>query len=186
MTKYSFAEQFLYTVDPKFPKAILDEMFEQCKNFQYETSTTYKPEGQNMRASKQHWLEWDTWIAGIMNNLFISANKHYFHYDLDHFDSGIQVTKYETNDYYDWHSDMLPVESLQDYSRKLSMSLLLNDDFEGGELEIAHPKQMESFTVKLKAGTVAIFPAWVKHRVKKVTSGTRYSLVAWMNGPHFK
>ena len=45
---------------------------------------------------------------------------------------------------------------------------------------------MESFTVKLKAGTVAIFPAWVKHRVKKVTSGTRYSLVAWMNGPHFK
>ena len=39
MTKYSFAEQFLYTVDPKFPKAILDEMFEQCKNFQYETST---------------------------------------------------------------------------------------------------------------------------------------------------
>ena len=81
---------------------------------------------------------------------------------------------------------MLTVESLQNYSRKLSMSLLLNDEFEGGELEIANPKQMESFTVDLKAGTCAIFPAWVKHRVKPVTSGTRYSIVAWMNGPQFK
>ena len=83
---------------------------------------------------------------------------------------------------------MLPTKSngKENYSRKLSMSLLLNDEFEGGELEIANPLQMESFTVELKAGTVAVFPAWVKHRVKPVTSGTRYSLVAWMNGPQFK
>ena len=186
MTLHCFTQQFLYTVDPKLPKLILDEMFNQCKAFQYVTSTTYRPEGQDMRSSKQHWLEWDTWIAGIINNIFISANNDYFHYDLDHFDSGLQITKYDVGDYYDWHTDMLTVESLQNYSRKLSMSMLLNDEFEGGELEIAHTQTNESFTVDLKAGTCAIFPAWVKHRVKPVTSGTRYSIVAWMNGPQLK
>ena len=186
MTLHCFDQQFLYTVDPQLPKPILDEIFKQCKAFEFETSKTYKPRGQSIRSSVQHWLEWDTWIAGIINNIFVSANRHYFHYDLDHFDSGLQITKYEVNDFYDWHTDMLPVESLDHYSRKLSMSLLLNDEFEGGEFEIANPKQMESFTVDLKAGSCAIFPAWVKHRVKPVTSGTRYSIVAWMNGPQFK
>lgn len=183
-----FTDHFLYTVDPKFPKPILNEIFKQCKNLNYTTSPTYKPEGQDIRNSKQHWLSWDTWIAGIIHNIFVSANNDYFHYDLDHFDSGIQVTRYEINDHYDWHTDMLPTKSngKENYSRKLSMSLLLNDEFEGGELEIANPLQMESFTVELKAGTVAVFPAWVKHRVKPVTLGTRYSLVAWMNGPQFK
>lgn len=183
-----FTEKFLYTVDPKLPKIILNEMYNQCKNLHFVDSKTFQTEGQYARQSKQHWLEWDTWIAGIIHNIFISANNHYFNYDLNHFDSGIQVTRYGLNDYYGWHTDMLPVKSnnKEDYSRKLSMSLLLNDDFEGGELEIANPMQMESFTVELKAGTVAIFPAWVKHRVKPITKGTRYSLVAWMNGRNFK
>ena len=183
-----FTEHFLYTVDPKLPKIILNEMFNQCKNLHFTDSKTFQTEGQNVRQSKQHWLQWDTWIAGIIHNIFISANNDYFHYDLNHFDSGIQVTRYGLNDHYGWHTDMLPVKSnnKENYSRKLSMSLLLNDDFEGGELEIANPMQMESFTVELKAGTVAVFPSWVKHRVKAVTKGTRYSLVAWMNGRNFK
>ena len=183
---YSFASQFVYTVDPQLPKPILDEMFKQCKALHFTESLTFKPEGQDIRNSKQHWLPWDTWIASIIHNIFVSANNHYFHYDLDHFDSGVQVTKYEVNEHYSWHVDMLPVESRDLNSRKLSMSLLLNDEFEGGELEVANPQRMESFTVDIKAGTCAIFPAWVKHRVKPVTSGTRYSLVAWMNGPQFK
>ena len=44
----------------------------------------------------------------------------------------------------------------------------------------------ELFTVQLKAGTVAIFPAWIKHRVKPVTSCKTYWLFSWMYGPEFK
>ena len=95
-----FTEHFLYTVDPKLPKIILNEMFNQCKNLHFTDSKTFQTEGQNVRQSKQHWLQWDTWIAGIIHNIFISANNDYFHYDLDHFDSGIQVTRYGLNDNY--------------------------------------------------------------------------------------
>jgi len=51
-----FTDHFLYTVDPKFPKPILNEIFKQCKNLNYTTSPTYKPEGQDIRNSKQHWF----------------------------------------------------------------------------------------------------------------------------------
>ena len=32
-------------------------------------------------------------------------------------------------------------------------------------------------------GAVVVFPSWVRHRVTPVTRGTRYSAVAWFNGP---
>jgi predicted 2-oxoglutarate/Fe(II)-dependent dioxygenase YbiX len=34
-------------------------------------------------------------------------------------------------------------------------------------------------------GTVTVFPSFVWHRVKPVTSGTRYSLVNWHQGRPF-
>jgi PKHD-type hydroxylase len=35
-------------------------------------------------------------------------------------------------------------------------------------------------------GTVIVFPSFVIHEVKKITAGTRRSLVTWVNGPRFK
>ena len=182
-----FSDKYLWTSEPNIPKSVLNEMFEQCKNAEFENSTIIGDGSGLMsetRTSKQHWLCWDTWIAGIMYNIFISANNDYFHYDLHHFDSGIQVTKYETNQHYGWHVDELPTVPPK-LPRKLSMSLLLNDDFEGGELQLARDKE-EVITIDMKAGSVCVFPSWIMHRVKPVTKGTRYSLVAWMNGPEFK
>ena len=37
-----------------------------------------------------------------------------------------------------------------------------------------------------KQGTAIAFPSYVLHGVKPVTTGTRYSLVAWITGPEFK
>ena len=120
-----------------------------------------------------------------MHNMFISANNDYFHYELDHFDSGIQATKYQVGQEYQWHTDTGQGDKNGKLPRKLSMSFVLGEDFEGGELEIFYPSDQKILTHNLKPGTVCIFPAWVSHRVKPVTSGTRYSLVAWMNGPDF-
>ena len=184
MMEESFAEKVLYTVNPNFPKLILDEILNQCKELDFVPSVT--GEGlTSRRASNHSWLCWDTWIAGIMHNIFISSNNDYFHYDLDHFDSGIQVTRYETNQYYKWHVDQgrFPADRLP---RKLSMTLLLNDSFSGGEFQIYNSITQEEKTVPMKAGEIVIFPSWIVHRVKPVKSGTRYSLVAWMNGPQFK
>ena len=186
MSLTPFADNILYTVDPLIPQPILDAMLDQCKNLTFKRSLAGEDKGvpSNIRTSSQHWLTWDSWIAGIMHNIFISANNDYFHYDLDHFDSGIQVTRYDKNQKYGWHIDQqLCPDRLP---RKLSMTLLLNDNFSGGEFEIHNTLKRKDEIISLKAGSACIFPAWVMHRVKPVKSGTRYSLVAWMNGPQFK
>ena len=46
------------------------------------------------RSSKVAWINWDEWIAGIIHNIMISANKEYFKYDLTHFQTHIQATIY--------------------------------------------------------------------------------------------
>jgi PKHD-type hydroxylase len=66
--------------------------------------------------------------------------------------------------------------------RKLSLVLLLNDEFEGGDFELLWPGNK----IPLKKGRVILFPSILMHRVKPVTKGTRKSLVAWMQGPNFK
>jgi PKHD-type hydroxylase len=38
----------------------------------------------------------------------------------------------------------------------------------------------------LSKGSIVVFPSHVWHRVKPVTSGTRYSLVVWSIGDPFK
>lgn len=59
----------------------------------------------------------------------------------------------------------------------LSIIGLLNDDYEGGEIEI-----FEDTKIKPKTGEVLIFPSifLYPHRVCEVTKGTRYSFVSWV------
>ena len=192
----SFTEKICYVTDTKLPPIILDEILKQVKDLDYQRSRIgYLSENPNLpnegmessaRTSTQAWLCWDTWIAGIMHNMFISANNDYFHYDLNHFDSGIQATKYQVGQEYNWHTDTGEGDGIGKLPRKLSMSFVLGEDFEGGELQIFYPPDQQIITHNLKPGTVCIFPAWISHRVKPVTSGIRYSLVAWMNGPDFR
>ena len=66
------------------------------------------------------------------------------------------------------------------------MSLVLDTEFTGGALEIYDPFKHENLSFDIQPGHVVIFPSWISHRVQPVTSGTRYSLVAWMNGPEFR
>ena len=63
------------------------------------------------------------------------------------------------------------------------MSIILNDDYKGGELEIKGPL---NFNIPNTMGTIIVFPSYFTHRVKPVRRGTRYSLVAWFGGPKFK
>ena len=68
-------------------------------------------------------------------------------------------------------------------------SLLLNDDFEGGELQLecGSPVQEERHqTVKLAKGDIIFFPSFHWHRVLPVTSGERHSLVGWVCGPNWR
>ena len=63
-------------------------------------------------------------------------------------------------------------------SRKLSFSLQLSneDDYEGGELQFLSDENISYYAPK-KRGTLVIFDSRSRHRVTKVRSGVRRSLV---------
>ena len=73
--------------------------------------------------------------------------------------------------------------------RKISVSAILNEDYEGGELQfktLTPMGKVQIATVKGNKGDVIVFPSYINHRVTPVTKGTRYSVVAWYGGPPFK
>ena len=68
--------------------------------------------------------------------------------------------------------------------RKLSMSLLLNDDYEGGNFNFRwFTDKIDEVSLRLKKGDAIFFPSAIQHKVDPVTKGNRYSVVKWYGGP---
>lgn len=155
-------------------------------------------ENKKRRKSKVAWVEED-WVYNLINPFMMEANKKSgWNFDITSSESP-QLTKYEKDDFFGWHIDGhsdslstydLPENKFLDKNvRKISMTILLNDDYEGGnfqfgffdsgEVSISNPK----FSTK---GSIIFFPSFMHHQVAPVTKGIRYSLVAWFLGPPFK
>jgi PKHD-type hydroxylase len=91
--------------------------------------------------------------------------------------------RYETGDHYDkLHIDSLPEE----ITRKISFSLFLNDDFEGGDFEMLGEKLAYEHLNTTRKGKLCVFPSFLPHRVTTVTSGTRYVIFGFLLGPRLK
>ena len=110
-----------------------------------------------------------------------------------------QLTCYGEGGFYNFHRDgagdhfsayhNVTNAFVHGYVRKLSMSVLLNDDFSGGCFEFAFYKNKECSIERvtdMKSGSIIVFPSCVEHRVSPVLKGTRYSLVSWFLGPPFE
>ena len=107
----------------------------------------------------------------------------------------MQLTRYRKGGFYDFHmdgkADHLSTYDMPDnrfmhgHVRKISMSIILNDNFEGGAFEFAsYNKEECSITpIEAKAGDLIFFCSGMEHRVAPVTKGVRYSLVNWFLGP---
>lgn len=97
----------------------------------------------------------------------------------------LQYTRYGVDGHYNWHFDECnwPHMNRPDSVRKLSFTLLLNDEFEGGEFQMKLPDEK---TIQLKKGDIVIFHSDILHRVSPVISGTRESLVGWIQGPPWR
>lgn len=130
------------------------------------------------------------WIINKLDWAIREVNKKFYCFDITSFNS-FQYAEYYANNggKYDWHSDSHLCSSNDKFgntsgntTRKLTLCLLLNDDFEGGEFEISCPNNKVDF----KKGRLIIFPSVVRHKVNPVTVGVRKSLVVWMQGPNFR
>jgi PKHD-type hydroxylase len=112
-----------------------------------------------------------------------------------------QIAEYRKGQFYNWHcdgkSDSLSVYKKEDVGenefllgnvRKLSLTLNLNDGYEGGQFELAKLDRdgIRVMGVDNTIGSITIFPSFLMHRVRPVTKGIRYSLVMWFLGPPFK
>lgn len=87
-------------------------------------------------------------------------------------DSGYDLLKYDVGGFYTQHTD-----SFITHPRAISCSLILNDDYSGGEFAFFD----RELVYKLKKGSVITFPSnhLYPHEIMPVTSGTRYSIITW-------
>lgn len=187
--KINFSEHTLFNYSNAVPPNLIKEILAEINSREFEKATVTGGDLQNdlheIRSTMIQWINPESWIGGICNNLLMASNSRYFFYDLTQWIDGIQVTVYEEGDHYGWHTDCTSYLKAPDaLDRKLSMSLLLNDNYEGGELEFQY--QPLDKKIKPKAGEAIIFPSWLPHRVLPVTKGKRISIVAWLSGPVFK
>lgn len=88
-------------------------------------------------------------------------------------DGGYNFLKYLPGSYYRQHVDSGTV-----IHRTLSIIILLNDAFEGGEISFFDGQ----YRVPVKANQVVVFPSnfLFPHQVETITSGIRYSIATWV------
>ena len=88
----------------------------------------------------------------------------------------IEILKYENTGFYTWH-----VDHFASVPRTMSCILLLNNDYEGGNLCFRNPDGSEEWEVEVKPNRMIIWPSnfLYPHTVKPITKGKRYSVVAW-------
>ena len=140
----------------------------------------------------------DQWVYDTIWPFMMQANAEAgWHYDIKSAESS-QVTRYKKGGFYSFHKDgggchlakyNNPTNAfLHDHVRKLSMTVLLNESFEGGDFEFAsYNKEKCTITpVEMNQGDIVVFPSCMEHRVAAITKGIRYSLVTWFLGPPFR
>ena len=132
------------------------------------------------------WIKPDRLINRAFYGFVKEANDNFFHYDLDGHEV-LQLSKYEENGHYKWHTDNPNLSEQTDVIRKLSASIQLSDPstYEGGEFQLYDGETPIVPEIK-NQGSVIVFDARDWHRVTPITSGVRYSLVMWAVGPRFK
>lgn len=161
-----------------------------------------------IRNSKNAWIPTTHWIGGFLWHYIQRSNRENFCYDLTAIDGeNIQYTQYEPGQFYNWHidagidsfykpqqiicsganiaQDFVTVQG--EYVRKLSFVLQLSDidEYTGGELQLLDNNHKTFFAPKQR-GTMILFDSRTPHRVRKVKSGIRKSLVGWVCGPRWK
>jgi len=150
------------------------------------------------RISYTSWTN-EQWVIDLVWPYMLEANELAgWNFDITAVES-MQITKYKPGSFYGWHrdgsSDCLSAYNNPDNKfthgkvRKLSMTVLLNGNYQGGEFQFASYNKLEPYVHApdfKNAGSIIVFPSWIEHQVAPVTKGTRYSLVAWFVGPPFK
>jgi hypothetical protein len=143
-------------------------------DFNVRKTYTYSLSNQHENMSAVHWF-------CLLSYFFSNYIKKYSQ-DLNILDlplsklDDIAILKYQDKGFYTWH-----VDHAASVPRSLSCILLLNNDYEGGNLCFKNPDGSGEWEVEVKPNRMIIWPSifLYPHTVKPVTKGKRYSVVAW-------
>jgi hypothetical protein len=127
-------------------------------------------------------IESNRWLFQRMAGLVKNLNDSFFNLDVNYIEN-LQFVKLEadTDGFIQRHTDSLYTST---GTRKLSFNVVLNDQFDGGDL-LLHLGS-EPTVLPNVAGSAYVYPAYVLREVTNVTSGVRYSLSGTIVGPRFK
>jgi PKHD-type hydroxylase len=123
---------------------------------------------------------------GKLFELVEFANEEIFGFEVfDHLPRTINYNCYsDENNEYPFHKDSTDYGS----SRDIKLTAILNistQPYTGGEFEYfdCEINRIEQID---QPGSLLVFPSFVFHRVKPVTSGMRETVSVWFNGPNWK
>jgi PKHD-type hydroxylase len=124
-----------------------------------------------------------------MLNCVIRANQDNFDFDPNLFvPENMYINLYSSDDdnYRGWHVDGVFSDNPYYSSRKLSavVQLSLPSSYAGGDLKFMEYHNPEEDI--RQQGTILVFPAFEWHKVERVTTGNRYSMVMFVNGRPFR
>jgi hypothetical protein len=113
----------------------------------------------------------DTEIFSGASNVIKKYTQEFPHLEIDT-DTGYDLLKYDKGDFYVEHIDYF-----KSTPRIVSLSFILNDNYEGGEFCFFGRK----LKMQLKKGSAILFPSnfMYPHEILPVQNGTRYSIITW-------
>jgi len=171
-------------------KNLIDAALNTVNSSELETSRIENTSSFSSRESKNFWIK-DTRVLQMFLNFTNTINKNVgWDYHIDTIEP-LQYTEYSSDvkGHYDWHSDQHPQPYSDNRVRKISFSILLSDDYTGGEFDIetGNPNMKDRIeTINLPKYRAVFFQSEFFHRVRPVNTGLRKSLVGWILGPRFK
>ena len=160
-------------------------------NKEFNKGTVEDDRPEPVRISDIFWTK-EQWLYDLIWPYMLDANEQAgWKYEIVGIEP-MQITRYKKGGYYAFHKDGKS-DNLSTHDdgtiRKLSMSIILNNNYDGGQFQFATltpEAEGKIHTTYLSTGSVIVFPSFLTHRVKPVTRGVRYSLVAWFVGVPFK
>ena len=133
----------------------------------------------NLNCESQTKIHWFNYLTRKLSDLIVNYERDVLKgvpLNISKFNE-INILRYENQGHYKPH-----VDDCINHHRTLSIILLLNDDYEGGELVFKSiDLQKDLHIVEVKKNRAVLFPSnfMYPHTVKPVTKGTRYSIVSW-------
>jgi PKHD-type hydroxylase len=144
------------------------------------------------RRSKIRFIRPDDIQLGFLFDLLwkqsLKANDDWFGFHLSKIDY-LQVAEYngDQKGEYKPHHDVFYINGTE-YHRKLSAIIQLSDPatYIGGSFEMYDTSSNPPADKIKEQGCAIFFPSFVRHAALPVTQGTRYSIAAWIDGPHWR